>query len=136
MDEYACKWMFKFGINKTKVLCVNCDQYQLDPVLYLNGDVIESVSKLEVLGINFDKCNDSSHHVSVRMETCRRAFYGLRDVGMAIPGVNTDVNKSYLWNTVCQPVLTYGLDCVNSTFKKLETCQGNLLKQCLGLSKV
>ena len=40
--------------------------------------------------------------------------------------------------TVCTPVLTYGLDGrnINATnMKKLETTQGNLIKQCLGISK-
>ena len=55
---------------------------------------------------------------------------------MAFPGCSAEV-KAYLWNSICQPVLTYGFDSIsisNHCMKSLETCQGNLVKKCLGLS--
>ena len=64
-------------------------------------------------------------------------FYGLNNSGMAYPGATTDV-KCYLWNTICKPVLSYGLESINLNginIRRLETTQGNLVKQCLGLSK-
>ena len=48
------------------------------------------------------------------------------------------VVKSYMWRVLCQPVLLYGLECVNVScrmVRDLETLQGNLVKQVLGLSK-
>ena len=56
---------------------------------------------------------------------------------MSHPGASSDV-KRCLWNTICTPVLTYGLESIDineSNMKKLETTQGNLLKQSLGLTK-
>jgi hypothetical protein len=56
---------------------------------------------------------------------------------MAYPGATSDV-KSYLWKSVCAPVLMYGMDSVpitKSNIKKLDTTQGNLVKQAMGLSK-
>ena len=76
-------------------------------------------------------------HVNSRIEKCRRAFYGLRDAGLAFPGCASDV-KAYLWNTMCQPILMYGLDCIAVSDKstvQLESFQSNCIKQCLGLSK-
>ena len=40
---------------------------------------------------------------------------------------------------MCQPMLLYGSDCMSSSKigkQKLETSQANLLKQCLGLTKL
>jgi hypothetical protein len=53
------------------------------------------------------------------------------------PRTSSDV-KCYLWKSICAPVLMYGLDCLNvnkSNVDKLETTQGNLIKQSMGLSK-
>ena len=40
---------------------------------------------------------------------------------------------------ICQPALTYGLECMSSTaiqMRRLESVQGRLIKQSLGLSKL
>ena len=42
------------------------------------------------------------------------------------------------WNSICTPVLTYGLDDLNinaTNMKQLETTQENVIEQCLGISK-
>ena len=39
---------------------------------------------------------------------------------------------------ICQPVLTYGMECMSNSkdqFRRMESIQGRLIKQCLGLSK-
>ena len=72
-----------------------------------------------------------------RSEKCKRQFYSLRDIGMGYPGCSPDV-KSYIWKTMCQPVLNYGFESITvskNQAKYLETIQGNLIKQSLGLSK-
>ena len=72
-----------------------------------------------------------------RTSKCRQAFYGLRDAGMAYPGAHASAKK-YLWNTICSPTLLYGMECIdmpNNLLAKLETTQGNHIKQCLGLSR-
>ena len=67
----------------------------------------------------------------------RRAMYRYYSVGWRYPGLSTET-KSYLWKTTGVPSLTYGLDCIslsNANLKMLETTQGNLIKQSIGLSK-
>ena len=85
----------------------------------------------------FNSAGTADAHVAKRIDKCRRSFYALNDVGMGYPGCSASI-KSYLWKTMCQPVLLYGLECFNlpgRCFKDLETCQGNLVKQSLGFSK-
>ena len=56
---------------------------------------------------------------------------------MSYPGAATYI-KQYIRNSIWAPVLTYGLESINvnvSNMNKLETIQGNLIKQSLGLSK-
>ena len=73
------------------------------------------------------------------ISNCRRSFYGLSSSGMCYPGLSSEA-KSYMWKTVCSPVLTYGLECVylNKTgINKLESLQGRcgcgLLNRAHGL---
>ena len=130
--QYACKWRFRFGVKKTKCMVMDQGLLSEKPMWHMNDSVIEYV---EILGVHFDSKGEA--HANVRSEKCRRAFHSLRDVGMAYPGSATEV-KAYLWNTMCQPVLSYGLETINlknNTIKRLEILQGNLLKQALGFSK-
>ena len=49
----------------------------------------------------------------------------------------TDV-QSYSYKRICQPVLTYGLECINMSqcqIGKVNSVQGKLMNQGLGLSK-
>ena len=56
---------------------------------------------------------------------------------MHYPGSSSEV-KSYLWKSVCLPSLTYGTESItlsNQAIKALDSLQGCLIKQCLGISK-
>ena len=56
---------------------------------------------------------------------------------MLYPGATTTV-KTYLYNHICQPTLTYGIECMNLTendIVNLDSAQGKLIKQSLGLNK-
>jgi len=56
---------------------------------------------------------------------------------MSYPGADASIKK-HLWTTICRPTLLYGMECVElskTTLSRLETVQGNHLKQSLGLSK-
>lgn len=134
--EYASNWRFKFGIKKTKCMCLVSHRLQKTPQFYLQGNEIENVNELELLGTIFSQV-DSNVHVEKRADKCRRAFYSLRDSGMAYPGCASDV-KAYLWKTVCHPVLMYSMECIPLSMKNkksLYSTQGNLLKKSLGLHK-
>ena len=134
-SAYADKWRFKFGIHKTKCMIVAEGKLASAPTFYLKGEPIAIVPSLEILGVHYDSKN--TVHINSRIEKCKQVFYSLKDVGMAYPGCASDV-KAYTWNTVCQPVLIYGLDSLSmsqSSLDKLESTQGTLLKQCIGLNK-
>ena len=135
--KYAKEWRFKFGIKKTKCMMTCGEKLGGIPEWKLNGEVIETVPNVEILGMDFEKRGGCALHVSKRVDKCRRSFYSLKDIGMAYPECDARV-KGCLWNTMCRPVLLYGMECYDvsePSLSRLETSQGNLVKQSLGLCK-
>ena len=85
----------------------------------------------------FNRGGNNASHVTNRLTKCRQSFYGLGSASMLYPGATPDV-QAYLYKCICQPTLTYGLECMSSTaiqMRQLESVQGRLIKQSLGLSK-
>lgn len=136
-QDYAQQWNFKFGIKKSKCLIVYENMLSEKPKLYLGQDVIENVKSIEILGVEFDNEGKSGRHVKTRVQKCYKSFHSLRHAGFCYPGTNTEV-KTYMWNTMCQPVLLYGCDSIFLSKKDIaimETTQSNIIKQCIGLSR-
>jgi len=133
--DYADKWRFRFGINKTKCLVIAGNQLADVPKWNLKGQPIVNVDSLEILGVHYDSKNVA--HVDNRIAKCKRVYHSLKNVGLSYPGCDANV-KAYLWNSICQPVLLHGMDSVylpHRVMEQLESTQGTLIKQCLGLSK-
>ena len=56
---------------------------------------------------------------------------------MSNPGAASDV-KSYMWKAVCAPTLLYGTEAMylsNTNVQKLNSLQGTLIKQSMGIGK-
>ncbi|KAK2177349.1 hypothetical protein NP493_604g01048 [Ridgeia piscesae] len=114
-----------------------CSLYQ-DPKWRLGDKCLGNEESLNILGNVFNRgCNNASH-VTNRLTKCRQSFYGLGNPGLLYPGATPDV-QAYLYKCIRQPTLTYGLECMGSTaiqMRRLESVQGRLIKQSLGLSKL
>ena len=137
--EYSVKWRFKFGLAKSQCLipayCVHiCEN---EPNFYLGSNPIQNAESVEILGVTFTSKCDFTHNVDNRITKCRNSSFSLSDVGMCYPGTMSDT-KSYLFQSICQPTLLYGLDAVNlssSMIKKLENVQGSIMKRVCGIPK-
>ena len=91
-----------------------------------------------LFGVTFSNNYSFSQHIDNRVRKYRQSYCSLPNSGLSYPGATTDV-KRYMWNSICVPVLTYGMESITINKKdmqQLETLQGNLVKQCLGLSKI
>ena len=137
--SYACKWRFSFGIDKTKILQIGKCNFTTIPKWCLGKSHknINLVSELKLLGITYCASSGYEQHVKDRISAARRAIYRYYSAGWSYPGLSTETKK-YLWESVGVPALTYGMDCIylsKSNFKELESAQGSLIKQSLGLSK-
>ena len=136
-SRYASKWRFKFGIKKSKCMVAGQSPWPHPPTWSLKNCTMETMDSLEILGVTFTSKGSSHNHSDTRSRSCRRSYYNIYDLGMAYPGLSVDV-KSYLWKTVCVPSLLYGCDAISVTspdMKKLESVQGSLIKQSLGIGK-
>ena len=134
---YSNKWRFNFGIAKSKCMISGADLFCRQPSWYLGSQRMEISTELDVLGIIFTNNGKSEKHVHKIIQKCRQAFYSMSSSGMSYPGLPTGI-KSHLWKTVCCPTLLYGMEAVSLSkiqFKNIESTQGSLIKQSLGLSK-
>jgi hypothetical protein len=121
--NYSSRWRFNFNKEKSKCMIIGKSSFIKEPKWSI--------------GMVYNQSGACSDHVDSRIKKCRQSFYGLSSAGMLYPGASTDV-QSHLFNHICQPTLTYGLDCINisqNEIVKLDSAQGKLIKQSLGLSK-
>jgi hypothetical protein len=135
--DYSLRWRFKYNKDKTKCVIIGKTKFISEPTWYVNGQSLENVNSIEILGNIFDNQGSCNGHVENRIKKCRQSFYNLQPAGILYPGASADV-QSYLYKHVCQPSLTYGLDCMNVDDKgisMLDSTQGKIIKQSLGLSK-
>ena len=135
---YSKRWKFKFGVEKSKCMIVGkCLLYQ-DPKWRLGDKCLCNEESLNILGSVFNRNGNNASHITNRLTKCRQSFYGLGNAGMLYPGATPDV-QTYLYKCICQSTLIYGLECKGSTaiqMSRLESAQGKLIKQSLGLSKL
>ena len=134
---YSRRWRFKFGIAKSKCMVTGAYPLSQNPRWRLGDEYLCSVDKLDILGNTYNCNGNSSSHVENRINKCRQSFYGLGNIGMSYPGATPGV-QAYLYKSICQPTLTYGLEsmnCSKAQMQKLDSIQGKLIKQSLGLSK-
>jgi hypothetical protein len=135
--SYSNVFRFSFGIKKTRCMIVGKNHFHNEPEWTLNGTKIENASHVEILGNVFSHDLKSCMHVDKRISKCRGSYYNMSSIGMSYPGLSSDA-KSYLWKYVCVPSLIYGIDamCIDRLLlNKLESLQGCMIKQSLGLSK-
>ena len=103
----------------------------------MNDVSLRDVETMEILGNVFNSKGNNTSHVDNRLNKCRQSSYGLNSLGMSYPGAAPEV-QAHLYKSICQPVLTYGMECTSNSkykFRIMESTQGRLIKQCLGLSK-
>ena len=82
-----------------------------NPRWRLGDEYLCSVDKLDILGNTYNCNGNSSSHVENRINKCRQSFYGLGNIGMSYPGATPGV-QAYLYKSICQPTLTYGLESI------------------------
>jgi len=134
---YAETWRFKFSPAKSKCMVAGKNPWQSHPTWSLYGHHMESATSLDILGVVYSRDGSCQPHITKRTQNCRKAFYSLSDIGLSYPGLAPDV-KAYLWRTVCSPSLLYGCDALyipETAAKSMESSQGSLVKQSVGVGK-
>ena len=134
---YSDRWRFKYGIDKSKCMIIGKSPFTCEPVWRLNDVRLRNVDTIEIIGNVFNSKGNNTSHVDNRLNKCRQSFYSLNSLGMSYPRAAPEV-QAHLYTSICQPVLTYGMECMSNSkdqFRRMESIQGRLIKQCLCLSK-
>ncbi len=99
----------------------------------IKREPIVHLKEVKYLGVTLSG-NNSCHSLE-RIKAGRAAFYSLQSSGLCKYGISM-IAASTLFNSVIQPVLTYGMNCVfqsKQTKKSLVTTQCKFVKSVLGL---
>ncbi len=132
---YASQWRMRFGLKKSKCMVFGRQHFDPTPSWLLGGQAMATVDCMEFLGVTFSSFGGDLAHVDNISRV--RSFYSIGCAGLAFPGTSADVN-TYLWKSACVPSLTYGLDLLDlsrASVNKLESTQGTLIKQAMGIGK-
>ena len=135
--EYSKLWRFCFNPLKSKCITIGPQLLCNPPCFYLGKELMTMCEEIDILGVTFNCQNTCTNHVNHRIKKCRQNYYGLENIGLSYPGLNTGV-KTHLWKTMCNPVLMYGLDTIavsNKHMADLESTQGTMVKRFLGIGK-
>ena len=131
------RWRFKCGIDKSKCMIIGKSPFTCEPVWRLNDVSLRNDETTKILGNVFNGKGNNTSHVDMSLNKGRQTFYILNSLGMSYPGAAPEV-EDHLYKSICQPVLTYGMECMSNSkdqYRRMESIQGRLIKQCLGLSK-
>ena len=137
-SEYAKTWRFRFGLSKSKCMITGYkpNNFINDPVWYMNGEPMNVVDNVDILGVNFSSNVRYDNHVKSRVQKCKRSMYSMSNIGMCYSGLNSS-SKMHLFRSVCQPTLMYGVECLNISSKHvhiLNSAQGSVVKHVPVLS--
>ena len=133
--SYADSYRFRFGIKKSKCLVMGSNWSHETPTWKIGQCTIETVKQTDILGITFDESLSFANHVDNRINSSRRRIYGLANVGMSYPGLASGA-KTYIWNSIGAPIMTYGLDCVTLSkgqLRQLKSAQASTIKRVMGI---
>ena len=136
-QKYSNDWKFSFGLKKSSCMIIGKCGWKHEPRWKLGDSLINNVRNMTLLGTIFNSNLTCVDHVNSRILSCRRSAFGLASSGLCYPGLSNET-KSFLWRSMCQPALTFALECCNlnvESVTKLESAQGTLVKGFCGISK-
>ena len=133
--EYITSHGLNFNPSKTICTTFGSSPFIVNPTWNLDGKPLREEKTVTYLGTSLSE--NTNDHVNVRVQSGRRAFYGLQSAGLCTNGVTPDA-AAHMIKVAIQPVLVYGCATINITpgaMKTLEKTQGRLVKSALGLPK-
>ena len=135
-EDYSKKWLLSYNAKKSVIL--NCG-YQVikdeDIEVEMNEARQPMVETCNYLGVNINKANDDNKHILYKFQKVQQSFYGLSSFGIKPPGIDPMI-KSFLFNTFCKPLGTYGqgiMKLKSNTLHQINIIQNNLMRYALGI---
>ena len=135
--QYAQTWRMRFNPLKTSIVCIGKQVHTNQPVWTIGNTEVTLSDDALILGVTFCSELSSKKHVKNRVRKCQQSMFGMASVGLSYPGLNSEV-KSFLWNSIGNPILLYGMESValsRNDLNTLKTTQGNIIKRIMGINK-
>ena len=136
--EYSITWRFMYNPIKSQCILVTETNFpfQQYPNLFMGAENIPWNDTVTILGCVFNKKGNSNSHVEDRINKCQRSFYALLSKGLAFPHGMSNLCKSFVFKSICQPTLLYCTGALSITpeqCRKMNSCQGSIVKRFMGL---
>lgn len=134
---YSEEWRFAYNPNKSHTMLTGRHRFGSPRPLCMGNTPIPMSDSIEVLGCVFSNNGLFHDHAEAKTSKCQRQYYALQGHGLSPNGLPAST-KSFVWNTACQPILTYCLGALNldkRSLAKLDSTQGTLVKRFNGLPK-
>jgi hypothetical protein len=108
-DKYSKKWMLKYNVRKSVI--INCSgniTKDEDINIKMNDVRIPVVTECKYLGLIINNKNDDNNQILQKYCKVQQRYFSLSSFGIKPPGIKPTC-KSFLFNTYCKPIGTYGM---------------------------
>ena len=136
----ATSYIVDHGLNfnpaKTTCKTFSICNFKQIPKWYINDCLLTSDNAVTYLGTTLT--GNVTDHIDTRIQSARRAYYGLQGAGVCCDGYVAPKTLSHIYKVAIQPILPYGCSTINisdRSVKSLEKTQGMFLKTALGIPK-
>jgi hypothetical protein len=134
--DYSKKWLMKYNIKKSMIMNIGYQMIKNEDIkIKINDRVLPVVSECKYLGLKITEKNEDDNYLVEKFRNIQRCVYSLNSYGLKPTGVNPRV-KSFIYNTYCQPVGSYGIGLINvkkKTINQVNIVQNNLIRYMLDI---
>ena len=135
-EKYSKKWLLKYNVKKSVI--INCSgniTKDEDINIKMNEVRIPVVAACKYLGLIINNSNDDNIHIIQKFGKVQQRYFSLSSFGIKPPGIKPAC-KSFLFNTFCKPIGTYGMGVMklkSNTLQQMNIIQNNIMRYSLGL---
>jgi hypothetical protein len=134
-NQYVKNHGLRFNPSKTKCVIYGRNPFCVNPVWYIDGQVLDIVDHVEYLGA-FLGNNGGLAHARKRASSCRKSFHSLQAAGLCNHGLDTDTSM-HVFKATCCSTLSYASDALHLSHRELgelDKTQSKLVKCIFGLN--
>ena len=135
LQEYCKQWSMKVNINKTKIIVFGagnrrrgCERW------WYNKQEVEVVNEYRYLGVMFERNGNWNRHVAIGVKQTKAMVSRLRNLMYTVEDFPTELLIK-IFNTMIEPVLTYGSEVWGAGVKKelVNSVGAKFCKMLLGI---
>ena len=134
--DYNKRWLMKYNVKKSVVMNLGHKIVNNEDIkIKINDKILPVVNECKYLGLNINENNEDDEFLISKFKNVQKCVYSLNSYGLKPTGVNPII-KSFMYNTYCQPVGTYGIGLLNlkkKTINHVNIMQNNLIRHMMDI---